>query len=313
MARRRGLTGAMLLAATGLLAGCEPAQAPRSAPPPAPRPETTARSQASLAAEAYYARVQQSLLANGLLRTDGGGPDVPFSARTLARNFLRIALYQEYSERAGRLIARENGSVLHRWESPIRYRIAFGPTVAPERAEKDSAEIRRYTARLARLTGLGFSRVESQRRANFHIFILNEDERRRLAPTLRAIAPGISPATLATVTGMERDTYCLALAMSPAGSAAYAQAIVVIRAEHPDLLRRSCIHEEIAQAMGLPNDSPTARPSIFNDDGEFGLLTTHDELLLRILYDRRLAPGMTESQARPIVERIAAELMGGAA
>ena len=63
--------------------------------------------------------------------------------------------------------------------------------------------------------------------------------------------------------------------------------------------------------MGLPNDSPTARPSIFNDDGEFGLLTTHDEMLLRILYDTRLTPGMTESEARPIIETIAAELMGG--
>jgi hypothetical protein len=43
----------------------------------------------------------------------------------------------------------------------------------------------------------------------------------------------------------------------------------VIRAEHPDLLRLSCLHEEIAQGLGLPNDSPRARPSIFNDDEEF--------------------------------------------
>jgi hypothetical protein len=37
-----------------------------------------------------------------------------------------------------------------------------------------------------------------------------------------------------------------------------------------------------------------------------------DEILLKILYDRRLRPGMTESEARPIVEVIAAEIMGGA-
>ncbi len=305
------LGGAILLAGVGLLAGCEQSLAPPSAPPPAPRPEIPTRSQASYEAEAYYARVQRSLLTNGLLRTDGGGPDVPFNARTLTRNFQRIAFYQEYAERSGRLIARENGSLLHRWNGPVRYRIVYGATVDAANADKDTREIRRYTNRLSRLTGLGFSPVDSQARANLHIFILNEGERRRLGSTLRALVPGISSATVDTAVNMDRDTYCLAFAMTPNNSATYAQGIIIIRAEHPDLLRRSCIHEEIAQAMGLPNDSPTARPSIFNDDGEFGLLTTHDEMLLRILYDPRLRPGMTETAARPIIETIAAELMGG--
>ncbi len=40
---------------------------------------------------------------------------------------------------------------------------------------------------------------------------------------------------------------------------------------------------EIAQGLGLPNDSPTARPTIFNDDEEFALLTRQDEMMLRML------------------------------
>ncbi|MEL6700412.1 MAG: DUF2927 domain-containing protein, partial [Pseudomonadota bacterium] len=52
------------------------------------------------------------------------------------------------------------------------------------------------------------------------------------------------------------------------------------------------------------------RPSIFNDDEEFALLTTHDEALLRILYDPRLRRGMTERTARPIVAQIATEVVG---
>ena len=63
--------------------------------------------------------------------------------------------------------------------------------------------------------------------------------------------------------------------------------------------------------MGLVNDSPTARPSIFNDDEEFALLTRQDEMMLRMLYDPRLRPGMTEAEARPIVEAIAQEYLGG--
>ena len=85
----------------------------------------------------------------------------------------------------------------------------------------------------------------------------------------------------------------------------------MVRAEHPDLLRLSCLHEEIAQGLGLANDSPRARPSIFNDDEEFALLTRQDELMLRMLYNPAFRPGMTEAEARPIAEALASELLGG--
>ena len=74
---------------------------------------------------------------------------------------------------------------------------------------------------------------------------------------------------------------------------------------------KTMLAEEVAQGLGLPNDSPTARPSIFNDDEEFALLTTQDELLLKMLYDPRLSPGMTPDEARPILREIADELVGG--
>ena len=50
-----------------------------------------------------------------------------------------------------------------------------------------------------------------------------------------------------------------------------------------------------------------------NDDEEFAYLTRHDELLLKILYDSRLRPGMTEAEARPIVLQIARELLATSA
>jgi hypothetical protein len=61
----------------------------------------------------------------------------------------------------------------------------------------------------------------------------------------------------------------------------------------------------------LANDSPRARPSIFTDDEEFALLTDQDELMLRILYNPALRPGMTLDEARPIVETLARRLTGG--
>jgi len=104
---------------------------------------------------------------------------------------------------------------------------------------------------------------------------------------------------------------CLVLAFSRSGTDVYTDAIAVIRAELPELSRRACYYEELAQGMGLPNDSPRARPSLFNDTAEFAVLTTLDEQLLRMLYDPRLRIGMREREARPVIRRIASELMGG--
>ena len=44
----------------------------------------------------YYQRLQNDLLTQGLMRGDGGGPDTPFTDTVLARNFVRIALFDEY-------------------------------------------------------------------------------------------------------------------------------------------------------------------------------------------------------------------------
>ncbi|WP_378948383.1 DUF2927 domain-containing protein [Paracoccus sp. R86501] len=148
---------------------------------------------------------------------------------------------------------------------------------------------------------------------NFAVLILSEDERRNIGPRLSELVPGIPSQDAAMLENLPPAISCTVFAYSKGNASEYAHAIAVIRAELPDLLRTSCIHEEIAQGMGLANDSPDARPSIFNDDEEFALLTRHDELLLQILYDPRLRPGMSETQAAPIVRQIASELLGEAA
>lgn len=255
-------------------------------------------------------RVQNDLLAQGLLRVDGGGPDVPFSKRNLVDNFIRVALFDEYVNTGGQIVARETESRLRRWEQPIRMKIEFGPSVPLAQRSKDRAKISHYIKRLSRLSGVPIRLTNTG--ANYNVLILNEDERLAAGPRLQQLAPGIGSASQLAVTDMSPSTLCLVLAYSDnTNTATYAKAVAVIRGEHPDLLRLSCFHEELAQGLGLANDSPSARPSIFNDDEEFGLLTHHDELLLQILYDRRLRAGMTPQQARPIVQTIADELLGG--
>ena len=256
----------------------------------------------------YYAQVQQSLLSQGLLRTDSGS-NIPYTDRMLAENFMRIALYDEYRRGTGGFIREETESRLRRWEVPVRVGLRFGASVSPDRQATDRARIASYLARMSQVTGHPMAIDESA--PNFLIHIVSEDERQALGPKIRAAIPSLGPGDVAGITNMPRTTYCLVYALSEGNSGAYTRAFAVIRAEHPDLLRLSCMHEEIAQALGLPNDSPRARPSIFNDDEEFALLTDHDELLLRMLYSRDLRPGMLAAQARPIVEALARRLIGG--
>jgi hypothetical protein len=280
----------------------------RPAPEPAPAPpaEPSAR---SLELASYYARIEMDLVGQGLLRTDGGGVDTPVTDTQLARNFEQIALAEEYRRGAGLQSSGGELGPIKKWRQPIRVDAEFGASVPEEQRARNEAELSRYVTRLARVTDHPISMNEN--RANFHVLFMSEDDRAAIAPRVKALVPDIDPASLSVVNNLPRAIHCLVVAFSDEpGGYAYGKAIAIIRAEHPNLLMKSCIHEEVAQGLGLANDSPYARPSIFNDDDEFALLTRHDEMLLKILYDPALEPGMSPDIARPIIRRLATELAG---
>ncbi len=295
------------------LAGCDllkPSAVRLSELPDTPvQTPVTPPSEASLALRTYYARVQSGLVAQGLLRTDGGQRDAPFSDWTLAQNFIRIAAFDEYASGLKGPIQSETPSTIRRWDSPVRIGIRFGASVPPDVRVTDTARIASLVNQLARATRHPI-RLDNTN-PNFIVQIVNEDERQALGPVAAASLNGATAADIAGIINMPRSTYCLVYAQSEAGKSTYTRAFAVIRAEHPDLLRLSCLHEEIAQGLGLANDSPQARPSIFNDNEEFALLTPQDELMLRILYHPSLTPGMTADQARPIAEALATRFLGG--
>ncbi|MEP5152781.1 DUF2927 domain-containing protein [Planktotalea sp.] len=300
------------------LAGCvtdapQTSSGPEVSPRPAtkplpPAPEPKVQSTESLALATYYGRVQADLLVQGLLRTDGGGPDTPYTDTMLARDFERIAFYDEYS---GVGLGASNGQAgrLKRWEGPVRFNVEFGSHLSASQQERYRSNISSYAARLARSTGHPIGTSASS--ANFHVLIMSEDDRDHVQDRVRALVPRIDPNSLRVFATLPRSIHCLVVAFSGnQGAYGYTQAVALIRAEHPDLLLRSCIHEELAQGLGLANDSPAARPSIFNDDDEFALLTTHDAHLLGMLYDPRLTTGMTLEAARPIIRQMASERLG---
>lgn len=277
----------------------------------APLASVAAPSARSDALRTYYTRIEDRLVSRGLLRVDGGGPDTPFTDTQLARNFVRIALFDEYVSDGGILRARATASNLSRWSGPVRMSVEFGDTIPADQRLSDRIEVAKYANRLARVTGHPITM--SNANPNFYVMFLNEGDRLGSEARLRQMVPGIAPSSMRAILDLPSNQLCIVVAFSEAGKSTYSKAIAVIRGEHPDLLRKSCIHEELAQGLGLPNDSPAARPSIFNDDEEFGLLTTHDETLLRMLYDPRLRNGMDAAEAAPIVRQIATELTMGSA
>lgn len=265
----------------------------------------TAPSAASFALERYYQRRQSALLARGMLRQDGGGDDTPFTDTMLVNNFRAIALGEEYERNGGLQASRSADGRIKKWTKPVRVAVDFAPLVSPLQIQDDRAMVARFTRRLARVTGHPIAL--SKRDPNFHVIFATHDDLDYAAQRLLQIVPDINHDVLNLVRTLPRDLHCIAMAFATTqGGYDYDQVVTLIRAEHPDLTRRSCVHEEMAQGLGAVNDSPQARPSIFNDNDEFALLTRHDEVLLKMLYDPRLKPGMTEAQSLPILRDIAA-------
>lgn len=243
----------------------------------------------------------------GGLRTDRNPADAVFDAGTLERNFPIVALGAEpnpVGEQPGE--RRLEPGILRRWETQIRWAVANdSPTAA-----RDVPVVGRTFERLARITGVDIAPAGAGTEPNIFILFLRPED----YPSVAASPPmapggrwltgfihrfGRSPTTpcVATFTASGPD--------DPDGQHRIIFSIVLIRADLPARLAEACIEEELAQTMGLPNDADDIRPSIFNDDQEFALLTRHDEALLRILYDPRLRPGMTEREIAPLLRDLA--------
>lgn len=238
----------------------------------------------------------------GDLRTDFAPEDARYSNADLVRNFRRIVFFSEFSDIADRA-ARPTPGLLNRWAGPIRYRLLGSGVTAHDRGlVKDLAD------RFAELTGESVTSDPGD--ANLSILIGDRRERRIYARNLRAQTGDRD--YLDVIERNLIDEPCLGLFFNQGpGESVITRAIVVVKAATRGILRDACLHEELAQVLGPRNDYAGARPSVFNDDNEFALLTEHDEHILRILYDPRLRPGMSSVEGMPLVRRIVDEIRPG--
>lgn len=260
-------------------------------------PAQSGGSNASL--QHYYSTLQASLTAKGFLRMERNPSNTSLTPDALVREFNAIALSREYSSKSHRLL---------RWEDGVRFQLSFGPSVDSSVRGAYRKSVGQYISRLGRITGhpMGMSTTQG----NFHVLVVNNDEVRGMGAHLKAMVPGISKRAVQMATRMDRNKFCMVITVPHTDPArGIRSAVAILRAEHTGAMRQACIEEELAQGLGLPNDYSKATASIFNDDTEYALLTRNDEMLLKLLYDRRLRSGMTGHECVPIVESVADGLL----
>lgn len=249
-----------------------------------------------------FAQWDADLRAAGKLRSDRSPVDAPYTRDDLVRNFGKIGFGSEFEIIGGRYVpmGQDSGAPLTRWSGPMRYAL-FG--TGDSRDENTVADV---ASRLSRASGLDIDRTDGE--PNLLVFFLDDSGRQRVRDLFRT-NPDYRPLSDLFNAWVDDPKWPCAAEFyyhppdTPRAFEIYF-AVVYIRDEVKGLSRRSCIEEEMAQTLGLARDDPSLRPSIFNDDEEFALMTEHDVALLRVLYDPRLRPGMTADQAMPLVRDI---------
>lgn len=81
-------------------------------------------------------------------------------------------------------------------------------------------------------------------------------------------------------------------------------AVIIVNNQLDDSRIDACLLEEMTQALGLPNDSDLVKPSVFNNRSVRQTLSADDEILLRVLYDKRMPAGTPRPQAVKIAREL---------
>jgi AcrR family transcriptional regulator len=190
----------------------------------------------------------------------------------------------------------EDSTVVRKWSGPMRVAIYA----------RDPLRYRQlvlpHLDHLRRVTGLDIRLVDgSEPDQNAYVFVFGREQFYAYAE--QHLGPGKNPRT-------NRFLACFGY-FHANGRRDIDEITAVIPSFISDEEIRACVIEEVTQAIGLPNDSDSANPSIFNDDDVYQDLTWQDELFLRVLYASRVRSGMTRTAFEPLAGRILEELRPG--
>ncbi|MEP1931843.1 MAG: DUF2927 domain-containing protein [Roseibium sp.] len=142
-----------------------------------------------------------------------------------------------------------------------------------------------------RVRGLSTGFAINPAEANFEIYVV---DRRQYEPVVKT---DVYKNPRARVPGR-----CLVRVVS--GKKGIKRSSAVIVSDEGEFLFRRCLVEEVLQGLGPMNDDENLTHSVFNDSSRHSRFTVFDQIILNMLYDPRIKPGMSSKQTRDVLPLI---------
>ena len=178
-----------------------------------------------------------------------------------------------------------DSTYLKRFDEPVRYRIE-NPAAIDRRAA-----VRAFMRQIRRqIDGLEVQEARPGEEPNFVVHVVDRRDYQRVGrdvyrnPFLRV--PGNC---------VVRASY---------GREGITRSDAIIVSDEGDTLFRRCLIEEVLQGLGPLNDNADAPDSVFNDTSKLTAFAPYDRVLMNMLYDERLEPGMSLEEARPLLPAV---------
>jgi Protein of unknown function (DUF2927) len=211
-----------------------------------------------------------------------------FSVAELERGFLALAFGSDL-----RIGAKPRG--VRRFDHPIRVAVIGGGSV------DRSAAMQRIVDEYARkVPNLRLSLASGAAPPDVEVRLI--DEKHFKSALQAAFGISITKAFIART-----DPQCMtSVKSSTDGDIMRAFSFIIV--DKGDSVFLDCAYHELLHAFGLSNHDQRNRWTTLNQRRMVGYLSVYDRALLTVLYDPRIAPGMTAAQARAALPRVIQDL-----
>ncbi len=211
-----------------------------------------------------------------------------FSAAELQRGFMALAFGSDL-----RIGAKPRG--IRRFDHPIVARVVASGSV--DRSAAMAGIVEDYAGKVP---GLHLSLATGATPADIEIQLIDE---RNFKAALRAAFGDQVTKTFVARTNPQ----CMTSVKSSA-EGEILRSVSFIIVDKGDGVFFDCAYHEMLHALGLSNHDQRNQWTTLNQSRMVGYLSVYDRALLTALYDPRLAPGMTATDARAILPRVVKDL-----
>lgn len=211
-----------------------------------------------------------------------------FSTAELTRGFFALAFGSDL-----RIGARPRG--IRRFDHPIRVEVFAGGSI--DRSTAMRSIIEEYAHKVPNLH-LGVAGDNEP--ADIEIRLIDEKD---FQSALEAAFGAAVTKTFVART----DPQCMtSVKSSAAGDIVRSVSFVIV--DKGEAVFLDCAYHELLHALGLSNHDQHNPWTTLNQRRMVGYLTVYDRALLTLLYDPRIAPGLTARQARRVLPQVIADL-----